>query len=38
MMSRFIARVGLLVLPVIALLTAGCSEADLKVRQSTFDA
>lgn len=38
MLSRFIARVGLLVLPVIALLTSGCSEADLRVRQSTFDA
>lgn len=37
MFSRFFSRVALLAAPFLALVMAGCSKADLTVRQSTLD-
>ncbi len=37
MFSRFFSRVGLLAAPFLALVMAGCSKADMNVRQSTLD-
>ena len=37
MFSRIFSRVGLLAVPFLALVLAGCSKADLQVRQSTLD-
>ena len=37
MFSRFFSRVGLLAAPFLALIMAGCSKADMTVRQSTLD-
>lgn len=37
MFSRFFSRVGLLAAPFLAMILAGCSKADLQVRQSTLD-
>jgi cytochrome c oxidase subunit 2 len=37
MFSRFFSRVGLLATPFLALIVAGCSKADMTVRQSTLD-
>ncbi len=37
MFSRFFSRVGLLATPILALVVAGCSKADMNVRQSTLD-
>ena len=37
MFSRFFSRVGLLAAPFLAIIMAGCSKADMTVRQSTLD-
>ena len=37
MFSRILSRVGLIAAPFLALIMAGCSKADLTVRQSTMD-
>jgi cytochrome c oxidase subunit II len=37
MFSRILSRVGLLAAPFLAVIMAGCSKADLTVRQSTMD-
>ena len=37
MFSRFFSRVGLLAAPFLALIMAGCSKAEMTVRQSTLD-
>jgi len=36
MFSRFFSRVGLLAAPFLAIIMAGCSKADMTVRQSTL--
>ncbi|NBX34788.1 cytochrome c oxidase subunit II, partial [bacterium] len=37
MFSRLLSRLGLFAVPLFALALAGCSKADLTVRQSTLD-